>query len=503
MSDLVVRGGGVVSIETEALLAEATRLAAAAHLLEGWAARAAGVRDRLGDLPGGSADVVGSLHGALLDLDTARSGFIDGSRRATELSWSLRAGAGAYARAEWLSTFIGDAGARAAAGLLGLLAPGALLTAAASAALLAPGVALAGAVAGREATSAALLALVERHGLPILSDPAFVDLVRASVDSADEFVAGLLRSGGLFGLGPGIDAPEGAALLVASAAALGWLTGAGALRETEVRVARVTPVSAVSPLGPAAHASTPPRGIGDLADRIPSPSPGGAQIRIERYDGRDGPSWIVYSSGTVDFGAVPGSEPYDTTSNLHVVADASERAALVGLSGDSGAAERAVRAAMASAGVAAGDPVLVVGHSAGGIVAANLAADPDLEVVGAVSLGGPVAQVPTADTPVLSVVHSEDLVPALGGRGVASDGRLVVERGITTAAPTREDPLPAHALVEYRGTARLIDESEHPSVAAFGRVLDGVAVGGSAQTTYWHAERVPADLTPSGGRPGR
>ena len=114
----------------------------------------------------------------------------------------------------------------------------------------------------------------------------------------------------------------------------------------------------------------------------------------------------------------------------------------------------------------------------------------DITHVGAVSFGGSVAQAPTAGTPVLSVVHSEDLVPALGGSGVAADGRLIVERGVD-ASPTLEDPLPAHALTAYRGTARLVDGSEHPRVEEFRDLVDEVTGGAPARTTAWHAEREP------------
>lgn len=491
MSDLVVRGGGAVSVETEALALEAARLAAVSHIIDGWAARASAVRYRL-EVAAGD-DPAGSVPSALRDLDTAQAGFTASGERTAELSWSLRTSAGQYGRAEWLSTLLADGGERMAAGLLGMVAPGALLAGVSAAAILAPGLAAGLAVTGADATAAGLLALVEQYGLPILSDPAFVGFVRAAVDHVDEFIAGLIRSGALFGFGGALGAPENAALLLGAATVLGVATGSRALRETDVRVSRgATPASAVSPFGPATPSTAAPRGVGELAHRIPASSPGGPQVRIERYDGADGPRWIVYSSGTVDFDAVPRSEPYDTTSNAHVVSDASKRAELVGLPLDSGAAERSVRAAMAAAGVAPDDPVLVVGHSAGGIIAANLAADPDLEVVGAVSFGGPVAHVPTESTPVLSVVHSGDLVPALGGRGVSADGRLVVERSIDAAAPTLDDPLPAHALSAYRGTAELIDASEHPRVQEFAGLVAEVTGGGTARTTYWHAERSPS-----------
>ncbi|MEI5584580.1 MULTISPECIES: hypothetical protein [unclassified Agromyces] len=502
MGELSVRGGGSVSVETEALLAEAARLSTVAHILHGWAARACGIRDRLGELgPGELGPGLAGLAAGLRDLDTASAGFRAGEAECTALSWSLVASAGGYAAADWLATVGREAGTRLGAGLLGVVAPGLLLAGASASAIIAPGVVLGSLLAGPGAASAGLAALVEQHGLPILSDPAFVAMVRAAGGNLDEFLAGLFRSGGLFGVGAALDAPENAALLVGAASASGLVAGTRGLRETEVRVERrMTPRSAVSPFGP--PASAPPHGVGDLAERIPAGPPGEPQIRIERYEGDDGPRWIVYSSGTVDFGVVPEREPYDSTSNLHSVADASASAGSVGLPPQPGAGERSVRAAMEAAGIAPGDPVLVVGHSAGGIIAANLAADPRLSVVGAVSFGGPVAQVPSGSTPVLSVEHAEDLVPATAGTGVAADGRLVVERSLGRLEPTLDDPLPAHALAAYRGTADAVDASEDPRLRDFARLVGDLTGGSPATTTEWHAERVPGAETLAPAAPG-
>ena len=68
--------------------------------------------------------------------------------------------------------------------------------------------------------------------------------------------------------------------LLGAVTVLGAMTGSRALRETDVRVAgAATPVSAVSPLGPPAPSTPAPRGIAELADRIPSASPGGPQAK--------------------------------------------------------------------------------------------------------------------------------------------------------------------------------------------------------------------------------
>lgn len=479
MSGLEVRGGGSVSVETEAILAEAARLAAAAHIVEGWALRTGTVRRRLDEL-----GVAGAGWGAAVALDTAQAGFAAASGSAADLSRALVMSGGRYAAAEQLASWVADAGRRIAAGALGMAAP-TLLLAGASTAAIALGPALgAGLIRGLvdpKAQAAAVDRLVRERGLPILSDPAFVGLVRAAADQADEFLAGLFRSQSLFAAGAALDAPENANLLLAAAGVVGLVTGSRALRETDVQVKEVA-----SPAG----AIGPPSGVGDLAERIPPSEAGRPQIRIERYDTADGPRWVVYSAGTVDFGPTPAGEPYDMTSNVHGVADASVLGGLVGLPEDAAASQRAVRAAMQAADVQPGDPVIVVGHSAGGLVAANLAADPELNVVAAVSLGGPVSQVPTGDTPVLSVVHREDFVPATGGSGVAADGRLEVEHGVGALTPADGDSVPVHALEEYRATARLVDESDHPRLREFDGLVTGFTAGAApSAVTYWHAQR--------------
>ena len=485
MSGLEVRSGSGLSVETEALLAEAVRLSAAAHIIDGWAGRVSGVRGRLDE-----TGLAGTSWGAVLALDTAHAAFDAARGSAHDLSQALVMGAGRYAAAEGLASWLSDAGKRIAAGVLGMAAPTLLLVGASAAAMsLAPALVagLFDAVTDPTAHAAALDRLVREHGLPILSDPAFVGLVRAAVDQTDEFVAGLFRSQALFAAGTALEAPENANLLIAAAAVVGLATGSGALRETEVAVARSSP-----PVGERSGAPAGPvLGVADLADRVPPSEAGAPQIRIERYDAADGPRWIVYSGGTVDFGTTPADEPYDMTSNVHGVADASLLGDLVRLPEERAASERAVRAAMAAAHVAPGDPVIVVGHSAGGMVAANLAADPDLEVVAAVNLGGPAAQVSTGDTPVLSVTHSEDLVPATGGSGVAAGGRIEVERSLGARSPQQGASFPAHALAEYQDTARLIDRSDDPRLGEFRDVLtrftDGIA---PATVSYWRADRL-------------
>ncbi|GAA2032295.1 hypothetical protein GCM10009819_15390 [Agromyces tropicus] len=481
---LTVTSGAATSVETDAVRLESVRLSAVAHVVDEWAVRATGVLERSRVDPCGGPALAPDAARAAIALARDRLGAVarGAARRATDLG----ASAAGYERAELLA----DVGRRIAAGIIGSAAP-AFALAAASGASIALGPAwlvsqLVSAVDGRAAVDAALEGLVLERGLPMLSDPAFVSLVRAAADGTDEVIAGLLGSEALFVAGGALEAPENARLLLAAAGVVGLASGGRALRETPVEVRRVD--IAPGRDGRPAGIAPPPRGVGDLADRIPSGGADAPQVRIERYAGPDGPRWIVYSAGTKDFGLEPAAQPYDMTSNLHAVAGASS----LPLAVDLAAGERAVRDAMSQAGVRPGDELVVVGHSGGGIIAANLAADPDLHVVAAVNLGGPAAQVDTGEVPMLSVTHAEDLVPATGGSGVASASRIDVERSVGAIAPQPGSPVPAHALREYRATAELVDASDDPRLADFRRTLAGFTDGGAAEATLWRAMRVPA-----------
>jgi hypothetical protein len=491
VDELTLRGGGSTAVATDSLFVEAARLAVVAHILDGWAVRVGGILRRLDDVrPGEEFDAVASG-----SLDIARAGLAGAAVRSSELGAALIESAEQYAAAEWWAATAWEIGGRIGAAILGMATPTMLVAGASAAALTLPGVLIARQLVGPERADAAFGRLLEDRGSAILSDPAFVEVVRAAADSSDEYLAGLLRNQGMFMLGGALRAPEDADLLLGAAAIAGVVTGTRVLVETPLRVTRVDAHPddarhAVHRVSAPADAAAAPRGVGDLADRIPRPDTGEPQVRIERYGTSGDPRWIVYSSGTVDFGAVPRSETHDMTSNLHTVAEASRLDGLLRIGPDSGAAEGAVRAAMAEAGVESRDPVIVVGHSAGGVVAANLAAAPDLNVVAGVSFGGPVGHVDTRGTPLLSVEHTEDFVPATAGAGHASSDRLVVERTALDPGATYDDMVPAHSLTTYRVTAEYLDEAQDPRVLRFRGLIDDVTAGLPPETTYWHAERV-------------
>ncbi|MGV3564498.1 MAG: alpha/beta fold hydrolase [Nocardioides sp.] len=121
------------------------------------------------------------------------------------------------------------------------------------------------------------------------------------------------------------------------------------------------------------------------------------------------------------------------------------------------------------------DPVLVVGHSQGGMVAAALLARADehgLSIRHAVTLGSPTGQLPgvPAGSQVLSLEHRGDVVPLLdGGANPDSVEQVTVTFGPVDDGGGRgglEVLADRHGFAAYAEGASLVDASDHPSVRA-------------------------------------
>jgi pimeloyl-ACP methyl ester carboxylesterase len=206
-------------------------------------------------------------------------------------------------------------------------------------------------------------------------------------------------------------------------------------------------------------------------------------VRVERVAGADGrTAWIVDIPGTHRWSPVAGTDPFDLTSDVATLA------------GRPSAAGATVVQALRHAGARPGEPVLLAGHSLGGMVAAQLAADPavrrEFHITHVVTAGSPIA---LADIPgtihVLSLEHDDDLVPRLDG-AVNPDrsGWVTVSRPVTAlggntsggpsggssadlAGSAGGDTHPrlvvTHDGDTYAGTAALVDASSDPSLVAW------------------------------------
>lgn len=490
---LTITSGATTAVATDELFVDAARLGSLEAATADWLERAGVISRGLHEL---------DLREPAARWDTTAPGWsmaraLQHLREVHERAGSLRSAliesAERYGATERQIEFAWQLGGRIGAWMLGVATPF----------LLVPAVVAAGAHALAESLglTGPLETLVAAHR-GLLSDPAFVRLVRTVADSADELAGGALDVPGVLGpLGQQIGAPENASMLLGAAGLLGAVTGSRVLVDGPVKVERSRPLPdrrADQSMGPpnADGVAQPvegrvsaPNGIGELADRIPT-SDGGAQIRVERYGDAGDPRWIVYVGGTVDFSLTAGAETNDMTANVHGIADDSTFDALRLAGADSGATESAVRLALEEAGASPGDPLFAAGHSGGGEVVAALAGDPGLNVVGAVSLGGPVASAPLAEgVPLLSIEHDEDLVPATGGRGHPSPDRVTVSRSVLEAGREYAAAVPAHELVRYRETAALVDASEEARLVEFRERLAEFTGGAEGAMTRWTGTR--------------
>ena len=135
------------------------------------------------------------------------------------------------------------------------------------------------------------------------------------------------------------------------------------------------------------------------------------EIAIEEHvttgeDGTQTRSWTVDIRGTQSF-TVGTDGPQDKLTNLQ------------GVGGMDSDQFYAIQEAMKDAGIAPGEAVEFAGHSQGGIMAAQLAADPAVRehynVVSVVTADSPTATIAPTDVPVLSYENSGDVVPGLDG----------------------------------------------------------------------------------------
>lgn len=191
-----------------------------------------------------------------------------------------------------------------------------------------------------------------------------------------------------------------------------------------------------------------PEGIGDLARRTRlNFEPG--HITIERF----GSSFVAYIPGTQTWNPISGTNPLDFTSNLQAMKGPGQAASEIGV-------QLALNQALKNAGAGADAKVLLVGHSQGGMIAANIA-QRDSRVKGLVTLGSPISQVASQlRVPVVALEHSNDLVPKLGLKAnPMAQNMVTVVREVQISKPI-DTVVEAHDISNYVKTAEMADESQ-------------------------------------------
>jgi hypothetical protein len=221
-------------------------------------------------------------------------------------------------------------------------------------------------------------------------------------------------------------------------------------------------------------------------DSMPSGLPGTPEgtISVQRLTHPDGArAWVVEIPGTQEWRR-NANTPMDLTTNMRLLA---------GLPDDM---TDAVLESMAAAGIAPDEPVLLAGHSQGGMVAVSVAAmaGTAYSVRAVVTAGSP--DTPRAAPPGIAVRHyrhDEDGVPQLDGAPSRTNQDVtVVRRNLST----REIPTPieAHDIQRYIETAASDALAGNPSMKPFD---DAVATvlgppGTTAVTQQFQATRDPA-----------
>ncbi|MFU0573689.1 alpha/beta hydrolase [Gardnerella vaginalis] len=150
-------------------------------------------------------------------------------------------------------------------------------------------------------------------------------------------------------------------------------------------------------------------GSGNLGVRPPLVNPDAATIAIQQFKRNDGSSsWLVIIPGTDG----KAHSPFGWEQNAEVMSHSS----LVRKQADS---TRMVVEAMKRSGIKPNEPVALVGHSQGGIVAASIASDysKQYNIQHVVTAGSPIANHPIPKkTWVTSIEMDDEIVPSLDGK---------------------------------------------------------------------------------------
>jgi hypothetical protein len=213
---------------------------------------------------------------------------------------------------------------------------------------------------------------------------------------------------------------------------------------------------------------------------------GDGYLEVIEVDNGGQKAYVVVIPGTQAGGDLGGANPFD------------EAGIAEGLGHRSAEVNAAVMEALRAAGAQSGAPVVAVGYSQGGIHAMNLAADElflnDYDMKYVLTAGSPVGGiVPAADVTSLHLEHRQDWVPGTDGTP-NPDARnrvtVTLSNPVTTPDGGELGIGPGHRLGNYTAGARLVAESDDPSLMASTAVLAGVlGAGGSATATRFALTR--------------
>jgi uncharacterized protein YukE len=167
-------------------------------------------------------------------------------------------------------------------------------------------------------------------------------------------------------------------------------------------------------------------------------------------------AYIISIPGTTRWWPDGANNPTDLTGNLELAG------------GNLSTAAEAVRLAMEKAGIPPGAPVMLSGHSQGGMIAVSLASNPEFterfNVTNVVTFGSPIDSTPIpADIDVLALQHAGDPVPKvdLGDAAVAPDGRISATQDNAATKVTLPNPAgdPGIANMNYHDGGKYVESA--------------------------------------------
>ena len=206
------------------------------------------------------------------------------------------------------------------------------------------------------------------------------------------------------------------------------------------------------------HNTENPNSIAALTGRLNNQD---GRVRIERYETPTGRTAVIYLPGTAEWNPVGSGKAFDIRSDVEL---ASGRATTDSLD--------AVRHAIKQADLVPSEKLILVGYSQGGMIAAELT-ESGLPVAGLVTIGSPIADaIIPKDVPVISLEHSNDVVPAISGKtNPISENWVTATRHLDLQAG--QSVIAAHAMSGYQETAALADRSSDEGVIHVKREILG------------------------------
>lgn len=155
-----------------------------------------------------------------------------------------------------------------------------------------------------------------------------------------------------------------------------------------------------------------------------------------------------------------------------------------------------LKSALKIVGAKKSEPVLLVGHSLGGITAAAAVGQADYRKdhpkTSIITLGSPITTLPVpASINALSLEHRQDTLVALGGGANAhTANHVTVTRDLALSEDRKEREaaeedwgIAAHSRNFYRTTLEMVDKLNDPSVRAFKHAIGEILVPGAAVAT--------------------